>query len=154
LLVGAEPRTVGFGRLGLSINANGGVPPALHSFPFIYGGAPIDKTRLPDVVVVNMGTNDGSRVSGEVFGPLYRAYIATIRSNYAAASILCLRPFNGAHAAVIESVVREFGDPKVRYVDTTGWIDADRHTTDKVHLNLEGNQTAAEKLAIVLKSML
>ena len=66
---GAEPRTVGFGRLGLSINANGGVPPALHSFPFMYSGAPIDKTRLPDAVVINMGTNDGQRVSGEVFRP-------------------------------------------------------------------------------------
>ncbi|HEX2522148.1 MAG TPA: hypothetical protein VHP35_08480, partial [Terriglobia bacterium] len=28
LLAGVEPRTVGFGRLGLTINANGGVPPA------------------------------------------------------------------------------------------------------------------------------
>jgi hypothetical protein len=55
LLAGAEPRTVGFGRLGLSINANGGVPPALHSFPFVYSGAPVDKTRLPDAVVINMG---------------------------------------------------------------------------------------------------
>jgi hypothetical protein len=92
--------------LGLSINANGGVPPALHNFPFVYSGAPIDKTRQPDAVVINMGTNDGQRVSGEVFGPLYRAYLETIRKAYPLAQILCLRPFNGAHSAVIEGTLR------------------------------------------------
>jgi lysophospholipase L1-like esterase len=154
LLAGAEPRTVGFGRLGLSINANGGVPPALHSFPFVYSGAPIDKTRLPDAVVINMGTNDGQRVSGEVFRPLYRAYLEAIRKTYPFAQILCLRPFNGAHATVIEGVVRELQDSKIRYEDTTGWIDPEKHTTDKVHLNLEGNRVAAEKVAAILKTVL
>ena len=45
------------------------------------------------------------------------------------------------------------GDAKIRYVDTAGWIDAEKHTTDKVHLNLEGNQAAAEKLAPILKGL-
>jgi|GEM_PF-847523 len=153
LLAGAEPRTVGFGRLGLSINANGGVPPALQSFPWIYGGAPVDGPA-PDIAVVNLGTNDGSRVSGEVFGSLYRAYLEAIRKAYPGAWILCLRPFNGAHAAVIESAVSGLGDAKIRYVNTAGWIDAEKHTTDKVHLNLEGNQTAAQKLAPILKELL
>jgi lysophospholipase L1-like esterase len=154
LLAGVEPRVVGFGRLGLSINANGGVPPALHSFPFVYSGAPVDKTRLPDAVVINMGTNDGQRVSAEVFGPLYRAYLETIRKTYPSARILCLRPFNGAHAAVIDRVVRELGDARTRYIDTAGWIDVEKHTTDKVHLNLEGNRTAAERVAAILKTAL
>lgn len=153
-LAGVEPRTVGFGRLGLSINANGGVPPALHSFPFMYSGAPIDKTRLPDAVVINLGTNDGQRVSGEVFRPLYQAYLETIRKAYPLAQILCLRPFNGAHSTVIEGVVRELQDLKIRYVDTTDWIDPEKHTTDKVHLNLDGNRIAAEKVATILKTVL
>jgi len=154
LLAGAEPRTVGFGRLGLSINANGGVPPALHSFPFVYSGAPLDKSRQPDAVVINMGTNDGQRVSSQVFGPLYRAYLETIRKTYPLAQILCLRPFNGAHSTVIEGVVRDAQDSKIGYIDTTGWINPEAHTTDKVHLNLEGNRLAAEKLAAILKRVL
>ena len=154
LLAGVEPRTVGFGRLGLSINANGGVPPALHSFAFVYSGAPLDKSRLPDAVVINMGTNDGQRVSGQVFGPLYRAYLETIRKTYPLAHILCLRPFNGAHSTVIEGVVRDSQDAKIGYIDTTGWIDPEKHTTDKVHLNLEGNRVAAEKVAAILRKVL
>jgi lysophospholipase L1-like esterase len=154
LLAGAEPRMVGFGRLGLSINANGGVPPALHSFPFVYSGAPVDKTRLPDAVVINMGTNDGQRVSGNVFGPLYKAYLDMIRKTYPLAQIFCLRPFNGAHSAAIEGVVRGQQDSKIQYVDTKDWIDPEKHTTDKVHLNLEGNRVAAEKVAAILKTVL
>ena len=154
LLAGAEPRMVGFGRLGLSINANGGVPPALHSFLFVYSGAPVDKTRLPDAVVINMGTNDGQRVSGDVFGPLYNAYLDMIRKTYPLAQILCLRPFNGAHSAAIEGVVRGLQDSKIQYVDTKDWIDPEKHTTDKVHLNLEGNRVAAEKVAAILKTVL
>jgi lysophospholipase L1-like esterase len=153
LSLGAEPRIVGFGRLGLTIQANGGVPPGMYSYPLIYGGVVIDTNRQPDAIVVNMGTNDG-RASGEVFAPLYKAYIDTIRKQYPQSTIFCLRPFAGTHGEVIRRVVgatREGGDEKVIFVDTTGWIDRDAHTTDKVHLNLEGNRIAAEKLVSILK---
>ena len=152
LAVEAEPRIVGFGRLGLTINANGGVPPAIYSFPFIYSGVPIDSLPKPDVVVVNMGTND-ARASAEGFAPLYRDYIQVIRKAYPAAWILCLRPFNGTHETEIRSAVNKAGDERVRYVDTTGWIEADKHTTDGVHPNLEGNKVAGEKLAEILRGL-
>jgi lysophospholipase L1-like esterase len=151
LLAGAEPRTVGFGRLGLTIQANGGVPPAIYSFPFVYNEAPLDLSRKPDAVVINMGTNDWNPAVQEAFGPLYLAYTRLIRHTYPAAWILCLRPFNGSHAEVIQKVIESSGDAKVKYVDTTGWIDVEKHTTDGVHLNLEGNQAAAEKMAEILK---
>jgi lysophospholipase L1-like esterase len=156
LMIGAEPRTVGFGRLGLTIQANGGVPPGMYSFPYIYDGIPIDKSRIPDAVVVNMGTNDG-RASDEVFGPLYKAYTETIRKQYPSAMIFCIRPFNGTHAEVIQRVVETMtnaGDRLLRFVDTAGWIDPNGHTTDRVHLNLEGNRIAAEKLATILRKEL
>ncbi|MFN8005517.1 MAG: GDSL-type esterase/lipase family protein [Terriglobia bacterium] len=154
LMVGAEPRIVGFGRLGLTVNANGGVPPAMQSFPFIYEGVPIDTLPQPDVVVINMGSNDRNRASSELFAALYKSYVETIRKKYPTATILCLRPFIGAHAAAIEETVRRLADPKVRYVDTTGWIESGKHTTDQVHPNLEGNRIAAEKMAIILKEVL
>ena len=154
LLVGAEPRTVGFGRLGLTVNANGGVPPAIQSFPFIYEGVPIDSLPQPDVVVINMGSNDRNRASSELFAALYKSYVETIRKKYPTAIILCLRPFVGAHAAAIEETVRRLADPRIRYVDTTGWIEPGKHTTDQVHPNLEGNRIAAEKMAVILKEVL
>ena len=154
MLVGAEPRTVGFGRLGLTVNANGGVPPAIQSFPFIYEGVSIDALRQPDVVVINMGSNDRNRASSELFAALYKSYVETIRKKYPTAMILCMRPFVGAHAAAIEETVRRMADPRIRYVDTTGWIESGKHTTDQVHPNLEGNRIAAVKMAVILKGVL
>jgi lysophospholipase L1-like esterase len=153
LALGAEPRIAGFGRLGLTIHGNGGVPPGAYSFAFVYAGAPIDKSRLPDAVVVNMGTND-RRAPGEVFAPLYRQYVETIRREYPGTAIFCMQPFAGSHGDVIERVVeglRQAGDRAVHYVSTSGWIDVQAHTTDRLHLNLEGNRIAAEKLVPILK---
>jgi lysophospholipase L1-like esterase len=151
LLAGAEPRTTGFGRLGLTINAYGGVPPAISSFPFVYNGAPIDLSRKPDAVVINMGTNDWNPAVQEAFEHLYLSYLQLIRQTYPAAWILCLCPFNGSHAQIIQKMAESSGDAKIKYVDTTGWIDPAKHTTDGVHLNLEGNHAAAEQMAAVLK---
>jgi lysophospholipase L1-like esterase len=155
LSVGAEPRIVGFGRLGLTINGNGGVPPAIHSFPFIYSGASIAALPRPDAVVINMGTNDGGAPE-EAFLSLYRRYLQVIRASYPGAWIICLRPFNGAQEEAVRSAVRLCGDARIRYVDTTGWIQPDIHGSPKggVHLNLAGNKTAADRLAPILGEIL
>ena len=42
LALGAQWRQCGFGRLGVLIEGNGGVPPAARSFPWFYAGAPRD----------------------------------------------------------------------------------------------------------------
>jgi len=55
---------------------------------------------------------------------------------------------------MIAQVVRTLRDERVRFVDTTGWIEPGKDTTDKVHLNLNGNKIAAEKLAPILRSVL
>ncbi|MGD0781381.1 MAG: GDSL-type esterase/lipase family protein [Candidatus Aminicenantales bacterium] len=155
LRVGAEPRLAGFGRLGLTISGNGGVPPAIHSFPFIYAGAPIDALPRPDVVVINMGTNDAG-APYDVFLPLYRQYLRVVRGAYPGARILCLRPFNGAQEAAIRSAAEQSGDERIQYVDTTGWIQPEKHysAAGGVHPNLEGNAAAGEKLAAILGEIL
>ena len=56
--LGAQWRQCGFGRLGVLIPGNGGVPVAADSFNFFYQDCPRDAWQ-PDVVVINQGTNDG-----------------------------------------------------------------------------------------------
>jgi len=101
--------------------------------------------------VINMGTNDWNPAVQEAFEHLYLSYLQLIRQTYPAAWILCLCPFNGSHAQIIQKMAESSGDAKIKYVDTTGWIDPAKHTTDGVHLNLEGNHAAAEQMAAVLK---
>jgi lysophospholipase L1-like esterase len=146
----ADWRQVGFGRLGVTIAGNGGVPPAADSFDWFYEGCPRDDWQA-DVVVINHGTNDRG-VPADKFRPAYARYLEVIRTAYPQATILALRPFNGAHAADIEAEVAaraRAGDANVKYVDTTGWAGPDDYT-DKVHPNAAAGPKLAEKLAPVI----
>jgi lysophospholipase L1-like esterase len=109
----------------------------------------------PHLTVVNLGTNDRT-AERDVFYEAYIAYIRTIRRDYRRTHIVCMRPFNGAHAEEIAAVVDAFhraGDKRVHYVDTTGWIDPKTDTTDGIHPNVEGHAKAARKLAQAIANL-
>ena len=103
--LGADTRVVGFGRQGVTIEGNGGVPPAPDAFAWICEGVPKDDWQ-PHLVVINQGTNDGAVPSGR-FRPAYDRYLSLVRAGYPAAHIFALRPFSGAHADDIRAVVEQ-----------------------------------------------
>jgi len=139
---------IGFGRQGIIRTGNGNVPPAAESFGWNYQDSPANPAFAPQVVVVNQGSNDGNSSSSQ-FEPAYRDYIALIRRRDRKATILCLRPFGGFHADDIQQAVRDLGNSKVIYVDTTGWLDKADYT-DSVHPNGAGQIKAAERLIEVI----
>jgi lysophospholipase L1-like esterase len=147
----AEWRQVGFGRLGITIPGNGGVPIAPDAFDWFYEGCPRDDWRA-DVVVVNLGTNDRNATS-EQFRPGYARELAAIRKAYPKAAILALRPFNGAHADDIRAEVaarNTAGDARIAYIDTTGWLNKSDFT-DGVHPNAGAGPKLADHLAPLIK---
>jgi lysophospholipase L1-like esterase len=153
LALDAEWRQVGFGRQGLTVGGNGGVPVAQDAFNFIYANVPRDSWQA-DVVVINQGTNDGG-ASSVAFRAPYATFLQRIRTAYPNAQIAALRPFNGAHADDIKTEVMARvtgGDNKVFYVDTTGWIDPPADTTDGLHPNAQGHAKVATRLAAELKN--
>jgi lysophospholipase L1-like esterase len=84
-------------------------------------------------------------------------YLSLIRAAYPAAHILALRPFNGAHADDIRAVVEQrvaAGDPRLHFVDTTGWLDATIDTTDGVHPNAMGHRKSAGRLEAKIRAVL
>jgi hypothetical protein len=140
LALNVEWRQVGFGGQGIANMGIGGIPVCGDTFNFFYAGVPRDGWRA-DMVVVNQGTND-SGASSQIFRAGYAAYLRLIRAAYPNASIVALRPFNGAHAGDIEAEVTARaagGDSKIFFVDTTGWINASTDTTDGLHPNAEGH---------------
>jgi lysophospholipase L1-like esterase len=152
-LLGAEWRQVGFGRQGLLIGGNGGVPPANDAFNWIYQGVARDDWQ-PDVVVINQGTNDGG-ASATAFRTAYTTFIGTILAAYPSAKLAAMRPFGGAHAAEIKAEVdarRAAGTTRVSYVDTTGWL-GNGDFTDGTHPNEQGSQKAATALAAAIKTI-
>ena len=135
---------IGFGRQGVIRDGNGNVPPAPQSFGWNFRDSPADRSFVPDVVVVNQGTNDQSYPS-ERFEPAYQAYIEQIRKAYPAAAIFCMRTFGGFHEADIKAAVEAIHDPRIFYVDTTGWLDKSDYT-DGVHPSAAGHVKAARQL--------
>ncbi|MDE3181762.1 MAG: G-D-S-L family lipolytic protein [Acidobacteriota bacterium] len=145
---GAQSNQVGFGRQGIIRTGNGEVPPAGQSFGWNFQGSRADPSFIPRVVVVNQGTNDGVYPSAQ-FEPAYRAYIEEIRKAYPQAAIFCMRPFGGFHEKDIRQAVKSIADPKIFYVDTTGWLSKDDFT-DGVHPTVAGHLKAAKDLIRVI----
>jgi lysophospholipase L1-like esterase len=153
MAMNAEYRQVGFGRQGLTVGGNGGVPKAQDALDFFYAGVPRDDWQ-PDLVVINQGTND-SGASSETFAPLYLGLLGKVRTAYPGARIAALRPFGGAHAADISAQVtarKDGGDAQVFYVDTTGWTAAGDFT-DGVHPNVPGSVKISAKLVTALQAL-
>jgi lysophospholipase L1-like esterase len=142
---------VGFGRQGLLVAGNGGVPTANNAFNFIYDGVARDEWQ-PDLVTINQGTNDGGATAA-LFRTAYTEFVTTIRAAYPNAKIAALRPFNGAHAAEIQAEVttrNAAGDARVYYIDTTGWL-VPADFTDGLHPNAQGSQKATAALVSALQ---
>lgn len=141
------------------------VPDYYEKFGFSYGtykgeyrpqNMAWDFTRLqPDLVVVNLGTNDMSYVLDkeerrDEYIAGYLAFLKTVRKNNANARILCVLGIMGealgpAVEEVVERYKEETGDTKVCYMGFTdqlpedGYV-ADWHPTEITH------RKAAEKL--------
>jgi lysophospholipase L1-like esterase len=103
-----------------------------------------------NAVVINLGTNDRSHgVTGSQFQSQYATFIRTVRGKYPSAAIYALRTFSGRYAAETAAAVQAVNDPRVFYVDTTGWLPADG-LSDSVHPNDTGHRAIAARLAPIV----
>ena len=101
----------------------------------------------PDVVVINIGTNDvGHGVAGADVLSAYEHLLRIVREKNPHAVILALRIFKGWWAAETRQAVlnrQAAGDRDVSYVDTTGWWDPATMTNDGTHPNDHGHRVLA-----------
>ncbi|MEU4192572.1 SGNH/GDSL hydrolase family protein [Kribbella sp. NPDC026611] len=142
---GATSYQVGFGSQGISKPGNGSVPSGLESFGWNFAGSPAERVAPPEVVVVNLGVNDPTLEVAE-----YAGYLRRVRAAYGDTTIVALTPFNGKHAETIETAVKSLDDPRVVYVDSTGWI-SEEDCTDQVHPTVAGHRKIADHLIAALK---
>lgn len=121
-------------------------------------------TAKPQAVVINLGTNDASahNLSADKFKPAYAAFLATIRSKYPDALILCAvgsmlsgDDRNNALKYLAELVTSraDQGDAKVKVLDL-GTQDALKGTGCAWHPNVAEDARMAGLLAAELKSSL
>ena len=109
--------------------------------------------HIPDYVVVNLGTNDNGASS--YFEAGYVSFLEDLRGCYPEAVLLAMAPFGGRYRQEIQNAVQArqtAGDDAVAFVDTKGWIDAATQTTDGVHLTMEAQELAADRLAAWIRA--
>lgn len=138
---------VGFAGAGVTRGGDGGVPSLIN---FIDN---MTKNRLapyyePDVVVVNIGTNDFA-ADTDVFKSQYTAVINRLLIKYSGTPLFIMVPFNGTRKSEITDITNN--KKGVYMVDTTGW---DISTTDGLHPDVAGSIKAGTKLSDYIISTL
>jgi len=117
--LGAEVAVVGFGGTGLTVSGSGSVPALPSSYNLLWSGESRSFTTSPDVIVINIGENDGAT---DVTTTMTSFLNSLLSATAVTTKIIVLRPFSGAHASQLSAAVAACNSQaRVPYVDTTGW---------------------------------
>jgi hypothetical protein len=122
--LGAEVGVVGYGRLGISIGANGGVPKFGSSWNYHASGIVRNFDTAPNFIVINLGTNDkNNSVPDATFKADYISVLNAMLTALPGTQFFLMLPFGGHYGlAMYQSVAAGSSDPtRVTVIDTTGW---------------------------------
>lgn len=138
---------VGFGATGVTKGGSGGVPKLIENIDNMTQNR---KTPYyePDLIVVNIGTNDGNSTSSD-FITQFNNTLDRLSIKYSGTPIFVMIPFNGSKRSEIITCVNSRSN--IYLIDTRGWGVS---TTDNAHPNLEGGITAGNKTADYIISIL
>lgn len=148
-LLGAEVGVVGFGAQGLSVAGSGNVPVLGSSWNAQYAGASRGFSAVPDLVVINIGTNDGATNTVVAMTALLNNLISTCPAR----PIAVLRPFNGAQAANLQAAIAACSNPAAcRWVDTTGFFNT-AFGADALNLHPSGPNNTARVAPLIAAAL-
>ncbi|MDE2575538.1 MAG: SGNH/GDSL hydrolase family protein, partial [Rhodospirillales bacterium] len=152
-LLGAEVGVVGFGATGISVAGSGNVPALPTSYASIMSGVARGFTPAPDLVVFNIGTNDGTANTVAAMTAVLNGVIAACP----AAVLAVLRPFNGNQAANLQAAIAACSAPAAcHYIDTTGFFNT-AYGADSLALHPSGPNGVgriAPQVAAALRALL
>ena len=114
------------------------------------------KNYTPKVIVINLGTNDGSLgVPPTLFREHYARFIQRIRTIFPKGILAVLIPFKGSYQNEIRDMVQKdfSGDHRVKIIETEGWLKPS-DTKDSTHPTDEGHVLIANKLSGIIKGYL
>ncbi len=152
-LLGAEVAVVGFGATGLSVSGSGNVPALGTAWPLLYAGQARSFTPPPDLIVINIGTNDGGANTVAAMQGVLNGLIAACPGK----PIAVLRPFNGNQAANLQAAIAGCINPAAcHWVDTTGFFNT-AYGADSLSLHPSGPNNlglVAPQVAAALRPLL
>lgn len=156
--LGAEVGVVGFGGTGLE-HTYTDVPSVLTTWNKLFNtGTPVSRsftTPVPDVVVINEGTND-SAVSSGTFQTDYVTLLNDILGVTPSTTVIvAMRPFNGTHASDVQAACASCSQPsRVYYADTTGWHSAADEGVGLHPYGYDDAQNLAQRTTAAIRSAL
>ena len=102
----------------------------------------------PDVVVINLGTNDNNAgVDKNLYKTTYVNFLTKVRGHYPNALIYCVSQNGNTLTPEVQSVVMTKADPKIKYLALMG-----NGAGCQGHPDLAGHQSMANGLIAALKS--
>lgn len=118
-LMDAEVGVVGFGGLGLVNPGIGNVPPAPDSFKELWAGSPRNFTPAPDLVLVNLGTNDAKVDVTQATTRLLSRLLATTPPS---TRVGVIYPWIGTGQKQLAAAVAATNQSgRISIIDSTGW---------------------------------
>ena len=140
--LGVTPYLVGYGASG--IIKEGSFNTMLNAIDYLSESRPVNDGIIPDVIVVNHGTND-SGITRREYQDAVKATLDHLRATYPDAPIVYMIPLNQSHVRAITDAVAEIDNAHV--VETRKWKPT---YTDGLHPDAAGAQAVGEKLAAAL----
>lgn len=145
-ILGAEVGIVGFSYQGFVHIGNGSVPIFGSTYNYQYSGVARSFAPAPDYIVVNQGTNDGASDITAAATTVFNALLALNTTT----NIFVMRPFNGNAASYLAAAVSAISNPRLIYVDTSGWWNS-ANSPDGLHPNTFEHARLAPMLADVIR---
>ncbi|NLL04669.1 MAG: cellulase family glycosylhydrolase [Clostridiaceae bacterium] len=164
----ASANLIAWSGIGLTMNYGGaGGPLMLDRYPYALPDSNVKwdyKNYMPDVVVINLGTNDFSTTPAEKtkYVTAYKTLVSQVRQNYPDANIFCtIGPMlwgSGLDScrSYINEVVDSFksnGDSKIYFVEFPQQSESNGYGEDW-HPSLKTHQLMADQLTYEIKSKL
>lgn len=138
--------SIGYG--GSGIVREGSFRPMCNAITHYSANRPVEKSVLPDVIVINHGHNDKA-VTDTVFREKLVETLILLQNVYPDAQIVYVIPFNQSKADIIINVMQNISNGYV--IATAGW---NLTTTDGVHLDAAGAEKAGLNIAENLLTLL
>jgi lysophospholipase L1-like esterase len=157
--MGADVVTIAWSGIGVYRNYDGSTSntmPARYPFAIPNDGTPWDFSRYqPDVVVINLGTNDfGSGDPGTPYETAYVAFVRAVRAKYANAQFVLIDMYGGNRLTRINDVVGTLKSGGESKVETLSVSSAQNNLGCNGHPNVAGQAAMGAVVASGLKSLL
>jgi lysophospholipase L1-like esterase len=117
----AEFAIIGFGATGLTVSGSGNVPTLANSYNFIMAGVSRSFTPVPDMILLNEGTND-SGASAVAFQAAMQTMLTNLLAIGPAVKIVVLQTFAAIQATPTLAAVTAINSPRITYLNTTGFL--------------------------------